>query len=344
MYAPAAIPDFAALRKCWHPVGYSKDLKGEPRRVQLLDELIALWRDSSGTAHAFADMCIHRGTALSIGRVVGDEIVCPYHGWRFASSGACTAIPQLEDPTRIPSKARVPAYQCQERYGLLWVSLEEPRWALPEISEYESGDFNLVFNGPYEWRADSSRQLENFTDFGHFAWVHPGILGDPDRPVVPKHTVEAKDHVLHYEVARPEALRNEEFPVFFNEGGNGIRHSIYEIHLPYTIVMRSDWGGAEKWVHLFCSQPAGANKCIGYAVIGRNYDRESDPKCINEYEDTVFGQDKRIVEEQRPEFVPFDLADELHMSFDAVAVNYRKKMREVGLARRLEKAASAHGR
>jgi hypothetical protein len=26
--------------------------------------------------------------------------------------------------------------------------------------------------------------VENFTDFGHFPWVHPGLLGDPDRPVV----------------------------------------------------------------------------------------------------------------------------------------------------------------
>ena len=26
--------------------------------------------------------------------------------------------------------------------------------------------------------ADAARQVENFTDFGHFPWVHPGLLGD----------------------------------------------------------------------------------------------------------------------------------------------------------------------
>ena len=227
MYSPTAVPDLAALRQCWHPVGYSSKLTNEPRRAQLLGELIVLWRDSSGKAHALADMCIHRGTALSIGWVTGDEIVCPYHGWRFASSGACTLIPQLEDPTRIPSKARVNAYQCKERYGLLWVSLDDPRWPLPEIPEFESAEFQLVSTGPYEWRADASRQLENFTDFGHFAWVHPGILGDPNRPVVPKHTVEAKGHVIHYEVVRPEAQRNDKFPIFFNESQTGFRHACY---------------------------------------------------------------------------------------------------------------------
>jgi hypothetical protein len=35
-----------------------------------------------------------------------------------------------------------------------------------------------------------------------------------------------------------------------------------------------------------------------------------------------------MVESQRPEKVPFDLADEMHMKFDAVAVAYRRAMRE----------------
>ena len=46
----------------------------------------------------------------------------------------------------------------------------------------------------------------------------------------------------------------------------------------------------------------------------------------------IFGQDKRIVESQRPEQVPFDLADELHLRFDAVAVAYRRAMRAQDLA------------
>ena len=39
-----------------------------------------------------------------------------------------------------------------------------------------------------------------------------------------------------------------------------------------------------------------------------------------------------MVESQRPEQVPFDLADELHPKFGAVAVAYRRAMRAHGLA------------
>src|SRR5262249_30787993 len=53
---------------------------------------------------------------------------------------------------------------------------------------------------------------------------------------------------------------------------------------------------------------------------------------IQEFEDTIFGQDQVVVESQRPEQVPFDLAAELHLKFDAVAVAYRKAMRALGLA------------
>ena len=46
----------------------------------------------------------------------------------------------------------------------------------------------------------------------------------------------------------------------------------------------------------------------------------------------IFGQDQVVVESQRPEQVPFDLAAELHLKFDAVAVAYRRAMRAEGLA------------
>ena len=58
-------------------------------------------------ARANSDLCVHRGTALSLGWVSGNELVCPYHGWRYRTDGRCVAIPQLEDPSRVPAKARM---------------------------------------------------------------------------------------------------------------------------------------------------------------------------------------------------------------------------------------------
>jgi vanillate O-demethylase monooxygenase subunit len=323
-----------ALRACWHPVAFADAVTDAPYGTMLLDEPLALWRGTEGRLHAVSDICIHRGTALSLGWTQGDQIVCPYHGWRYRADGRCAAIPQLADPTKVPAKARIAAFRAEERFGLIWVALEEPRFELPDAPELGRDDWVVVNAGPYRWSSDASRQLENFTDFGHFPWVHPGLLGDPERPVVPQHTVETDGHVLHYRVVRPEAANTDEFPVFANEAEQAPeRRSTYQLHLPYTIVLRLGWGGEKGMLYLFASQPVSASECVGYVVMGRNYDLDQPPEVLQSFEDTIFNQDQRIVESQRPEQVPFDLADELHLTFDAVAVAYRRAMRANGLAR-----------
>jgi phenylpropionate dioxygenase-like ring-hydroxylating dioxygenase large terminal subunit len=333
MASPGVFADLQSLRACWHPVGFAAALAGGPVHADLLGEPLVLWRGRDGNVRAMSDVCVHRGTALSLGTVSGDEIVCAYHGWRYDADGRCVAIPQLADPTRVPAKARIASFRTQERYGLLWVALAEPRWPLPEVPELEDGRWAVVSAGPYSWRCDAARQVENFTDLGHFPWVHPGLLGDPARPVVPRHEVRTDGHVLHYTIVRPEAPNSGDFPVFGNDqSGPPERRSRYELHLPYTIALRLGWGGEKGMVYFFASQPVATDLCTGYVVIGRNYNLSQTDQVIRDFEDTIFGQDQIVVESQRPDRVPFDLAAELHLKFDAIAVAYRKAMRAHGLA------------
>jgi vanillate O-demethylase monooxygenase subunit len=321
-----------ALRRCWHPVAYAGDLAGAPRATDLLGQSLVLWRDSRGAVHAFDDLCVHRGTALSLGSVREDELVCAYHGWRYGAGGACTFIPQLPDPTRVPARARAAAHRCRERYGLVWVALEEPRWPLPEVPELDDPAWRVVRTGPFAWRCEASRQVENFTDFGHFAFVHPGLLGDPARPVVAPYEVRVEGHVLRYEYARPDTKNTEDFPVYA-EGGREAeqRRTRYALHLPYTIVEHIGWDTSEGMVYFFVSQPVASDRCVGYCLVARNYNLDQPEGVMQDFERVIFAQDQRVVESQRPEAVPFDLAAELHLRFDAVAVAYRRAMQANGL-------------
>ena len=321
------------LSRCWHPVAYSHELGSAPLGTTLLGEPVVVWRDSNRKPHAMHEVCIHRGTALSLGHVEGCEIVCAYHGWRFDETGACTRIPQMENQTAIPAKARIASYFCQERYGIVWASLKEPVKLLPEIPELDSPDWVVIPTGPFEWQCNASRQVENFTDFGHFPFVHPGLLGDPTRPVVPAHTASIEGMVVRYEIVRPEAPNSDDYPVFSNpESQRPERRSRYELHLPYTIVLRLGWGGSQGMLYLFASQPRTADSCRGYCVIGRNYNLEQPASVLQDFEKVIFGQDQRVVESQLPDRVPFDLTDELHLKFDAVAIAYRRAMKANHLA------------
>jgi vanillate O-demethylase monooxygenase subunit len=321
-----------SLRRCWHPAAYAHSLADAPHGTTLLGERLVLWRDAGGNVRAFKDQCVHRGTALSLGRIERGELVCPYHGWRFAGDGRCTYIPQLAEPTRVPPKACVSAYRVEVRFGLVWVALDEPRWPLPDIPEFTDSHWRVIPTGPFAWSCEASRQLENFTDFGHFAFVHEGLLGDPSKPVVAPYDVQVDGHLVKYAYGRPDQKNTDALPVFAaEERKEETRRTRYTIHLPYTIVEYIDWGGADSMVYLFASQPVDDAHCIGYCLVARNYLLDQPQGVMQEFEHTIFGQDQRIVESQRPLVVPFEPGGELHLKFDAVAREYRRVMREQGL-------------
>jgi len=115
----------------WHPVAKSVEATDKPIKANLLDRPLVLWR-SKGKIAAFYDLCIHRGTPLSLGWVEDGELVCAYHGWRYGISGACTRIPSLSNRP-IPTRARAAAFRAEERYGLVWVCLAEPRADIPQF-------------------------------------------------------------------------------------------------------------------------------------------------------------------------------------------------------------------
>lgn len=116
------------------------------------------------------------------------------------------------------------------------------------------------------------------------------------------------------------------------ERKDATRRTRYALHLPYTIVEHLDWGGGDGMVYFFASQPVEVDRCVGYCLVARNYNLDQPDEIMQAFERTIFGQDQRVVESQRPEQVPFDLAAELHLTCDLVAVAYRRAMRAHGLA------------
>jgi nitrite reductase/ring-hydroxylating ferredoxin subunit len=52
-----------------------------------------------GEPHALANSCPHEGNPLCEGEVLGDTLVCAFHGWRFdLATGACLSG---EEPARV---------------------------------------------------------------------------------------------------------------------------------------------------------------------------------------------------------------------------------------------------
>ena len=75
------------LRNCWQVAAFSSEIGSAPLARTVIGEPIVFFRLASGDAVALADRCPHRLAPLSLGRVVGDQIQCGYHGLRFDHNG-----------------------------------------------------------------------------------------------------------------------------------------------------------------------------------------------------------------------------------------------------------------
>ncbi|MBW4668123.1 MAG: aromatic ring-hydroxylating dioxygenase subunit alpha [Cyanomargarita calcarea GSE-NOS-MK-12-04C] len=104
----------------WYVVARSINVSNKPVTVTLWKQAIALYRDSMGIVHALEDRCPHRRVKLSHGQVIGDELECAYHGWRFNSFGECAAVPYLAENQKLPN-CKIRHYPVKEQDGFIWL-------------------------------------------------------------------------------------------------------------------------------------------------------------------------------------------------------------------------------
>jgi phenylpropionate dioxygenase-like ring-hydroxylating dioxygenase large terminal subunit len=138
---PRGQPEDAAapLREAWYYAVPSRRLRrGAMLSKVMLGEPILIGRDAAGAAFALRDPCPHRGMPLSAGHFDGNEIECCYHGWRFDTSGRCTAIPSLVPGQAFaPGRVHTRSYPVHEVQGNLWIYFGDDPATAPEIPMLE---------------------------------------------------------------------------------------------------------------------------------------------------------------------------------------------------------------
>jgi methylxanthine N1-demethylase len=333
---------YRSLRHFWQPVMYAADLGDRSAKVILLGKQLVVAR-MGGEVRCFTDLCVHRGTALSLGSVERDQLRCAYHGWTYGPDGSCTSIPSCQG-VHIPRRAQLTPYHVAEKDGLIWVCLAaEPRLPLPEFPQFHDPRFRIVSTSPYEWNTSAARRIENYVDFGHFAWVHDGVLGSRDHPEVPDHEVWREGAELRFgytNFVEPVATtKNEGLGGLGDDSTEPIPTQIaYRLFMPSTVLLDQELPGGHHYLLFFTVCPVGPRTVRAFTLMGRDYllaDPEAGDRTMLEFNDLVIAQDRPIVESQRPENLPFDLTAELHVrGSDKVSLEYRKWLIE--LAKQLE--------
>lgn len=135
---------------------------------------LVLFRTESGQPSLLDAYCPHLGAHLGQGgKVNGEVIQCPFHGWCFDIEGACAQVPFAR---KVPSKARTNAWPLVERNGLLMAFHDRnggsPRSELPEIPELTSPDWTALVPHKFCMRTHIQEIAENVIDLAHTRFLH----------------------------------------------------------------------------------------------------------------------------------------------------------------------------
>jgi len=317
----------------WYPMAMSEELANQPIKVRCIGQDFVVFRTQDGAAKCVSNTCTHRGGSLSGGKIKGDCIQCPYHGWEFDGDGVCHRIPSLGPAANISSRARVDAYPIQEKFGIIFAFLgdlpEAERPPIIPVPEWEREGWRPTIID-YDLATNYERSIENGIDPAHNEFVHDthGFSGENDEYSVgemrEEHTEWGQGFWHTFNAPKlPEGelrkLRNYEGGLDVGTGHHGPNHVWTYIHV-----------SAEYSFHQYLfERPIDMENTHIYLLCMRNCMLEPDQdKLMNERNWYVAKQDVDVIKNLHPVITPDTNTKELIVSSDRSVIMYRDKLKE----------------
>jgi len=193
----------------WYLVSWSADLAPhDVKPLRYFGREFVLYRTERGAAALLDAYCPHLGAHLGHGgQVLGDQIVCPFHAWRFGTDGKCKAVPYA---SRMPGRAAVRSYPIREHSGMILAFIAEPTtepaYEVPIIEELDDPAWTALQCSEITIETQPREVVENVADSAHFLPVHNQMIDDFEMTVDGPRATQRT-------VGRGTNLRGEAIPV-----------------------------------------------------------------------------------------------------------------------------------
>ena len=220
------------------------------------------------------------------------------------------------------------ALHQDERYGLVWVCLGTPDRPVLAIAEADEPDRPAVVVGAVAVRAAGPRVIENFLDLGHLGYVHAGYLGDDPHTRVLPYSVAALPQggiiATGCRMYQPQAspAATEGFDVEY----------VYKVERALiTCLYKSNPLHRDRFdvIYLFV-QPVTETTSVAHPLLLCLPDGTT-PQGLRAFQQTIFLQDKPILENQRPARLPLADGADTPIAADKSSVAYRRWLSAIGL-------------
>ncbi len=171
------------MRHYWQPVALLDEFDPvlDPRMatrpvkaVRLLGQDMVLFRDAHGQYALLDRDCPHRGADLSFGRYEGDGLRCPFHGWKFDTTGQCIETPAEPAGSKLCTRIKQRQYPLLQRSGVLfgWFGpKDQTPPPFPALDCFVAPDSHtFAFKGL--WRCNWLQAFEVGIDPAHTSFLH----------------------------------------------------------------------------------------------------------------------------------------------------------------------------
>ena len=162
----------------WFRVATAGEIRaGEVRPLRYFGRDLVVYRTESGEVRVTDAHCPHLGAHMGYGgRVCGEAIECPFHGWKWDGEGGCAGVPYA---AKIPPNVRLGTWPVREFGGQIMVYFSPdggpPAWELPALPEYRQGAWTELRKvNSWQIRSHVQELGENSMDLAHFAKLHQG--------------------------------------------------------------------------------------------------------------------------------------------------------------------------
>lgn len=217
----------------------------------------------------------------------------------------------------------------QTRYTCIFTTLGEPSRPLPEIAEFDEPDRIVVGCGNVGVNTSPYRLVENFLDMAHFSFIHVDTLGATDKTEVLAYRTEHRKDVdeiwavdcTFFQPAASKAVK----------GGQMTRY-LYRVMSPFSVMLYKNISEDSDRNDAICVfiQPLTETRCLAYMPMAI-VDNENTAADIADFQQSIFLQDRVILENQRPALLPLDPTYELPTRADASSIAFRRWLKAMDI-------------
>jgi phenylpropionate dioxygenase-like ring-hydroxylating dioxygenase large terminal subunit len=319
----------------WYPMATSEELTDKPLKVRGLGQDFVVFRGEDGRAKCLSNTCVHRGGSLAGGKIAGNCIQCPYHGWEFDEEGCVQRIPSLGPNSKIPGRTRIDAYPVDERHGIIFAFLGDlpagERPPIIDVPEWGQEGWTSTLQ-TFKITGNYERSIENGIDPAHNEFVHDthGFSGEDKEYHVGDMRLDKVTQWgqgFWHTFQAPPLTEDAEFSDA--RQGTGDLEAGTGYHGPsqvWTYIHLTD----DNYMHQYLlERPIDEDNIAIYLLCMRNcYTDEKYDENVMSRNQYVADQDIIIIESLRPRLTPDTNTKEFMLPADKCILMYREALKE----------------